>query len=369
MSILSKGEGKKKSEVIAHSCPSIDEEDVTKTADVIRSGMLTVGEMRADFERAFEKRMDIPSGGGVSVDSGTAAIHLALLALGVRPKDRVILPAYLCAAPLYAIRYVGAKPLFADVNPETAIAGKSEFASAIKSVKEKGERQIIIAVHPFGRSAPVDEIKSLGLPVIEDCAQAVGGTLMGRPLGGFGDISVFSFYATKVMTTGRGGMVCSKKIEITNEVRDLIKYDESEDEKVRFNYSMTEFQAALGKSQLKRLDTFVQRRKEIAGFYRDEFDRAKILMPPPAQTGEDIHYRFIIKAPDRVDEIIKKLEDNGISARRPVFRPLYFYTGEGELSGTKRAFEENVSIPIYPSLTDDEVQRVAAAVISVMRKM
>jgi perosamine synthetase len=368
MSILSKGDGKKKREIIAHSRPSINEQDATKTAEVIRSGMLTVGEMRAGFERAFEKRIDIPFGGAVSVDSGTAAIHLALLALGVRPKDRVILPAYLCAAPLYAIRYVGAEPLFADVNPKTAIAGESEFASALKLIKEKGDRQIIITVHPFGRSAPVDKIASLGLPVIEDCAQAVGGSLNGRPLGGFGDVSAFSFYATKVMTTGRGGMVCSKKIEIANEVRDLIKYDESEDGKVRFNYSMTEFQAALGKNQLERLETFVLRRKEIAGFYRDEFDRAKILMPLPAPPGEDIHYRFIIKAPNRVDEIIKKLEDDGIAARRPIFKPLYFYTGGSELPGTKRAYEENISIPIYPTLTDDEVERVAAVVINVMTK-
>jgi dTDP-4-amino-4,6-dideoxygalactose transaminase len=130
---------------------------------------------------------------------------------------------------------------------------------------------------------------------------------------------------------------------------------------------MTSFQAALGLSQMGRLDEFISRRKKIADFYREEFQSAGIEMPPPATQGEDIHYRFIIKAPGRAKDVIDKLSDSGIRAMRPVFMPLYFYTGDGELSGTKKAYEEDVSIPIYPALSDSEVARISNAVKAVFK--
>ncbi|MBN1573287.1 MAG: DegT/DnrJ/EryC1/StrS aminotransferase family protein [Deltaproteobacteria bacterium] len=370
MSIGSINKGGKGKGIIPHSRPSIDEEDALRAAEVIRSGMLTVGDERGAFERAFEKRIGISPEGAVSVDSGTAAIHLALLALKVGVNDRVILPAYLCAAPLNAVRYVGAAPVLADVDPDTGIAGEREFAEALESIKdERGGRTIIIAVHPFGRSAPVDEIKSLGPPVIEDCAQATGGALKGNPLGTFGDLSVFSFYATKVMTTGRGGMVCSESEEIAYRIRDLVRYDEREEDGVRFNYAMTEFQAALGRSQLKRLDAFISRRREITAYYSGEFERASIPMPRKAPVGDDINFRFIVKVRGAVDKVIKGLNKRGIGARRPVFKPLYEYTGDEELPGTKWAFDEDVSIPIYPALTDGEIEMIAWAVVDVMAEV
>jgi dTDP-4-amino-4,6-dideoxygalactose transaminase len=350
---------------IPHSRPSIIEEDASRIAEVIRSGMLTVGGERGAFEGAFEKRIGISAGGAVSVDSGTAAIHLALLALGVGPGDRVLLPAYLCAAPLNGVRYVGAVPVLVDVDPDTGVSGAAEFEDALESIEGrggKGGRTVIIAVHLFGRAAPTGGIKSLGYPVIEDCAQATGGSLDGRPLGSVGDVSVFSFYATKVMTTGRGGMICSEDGGVIERVRDLIRYDEREEGGVRFNYAMTEFQAALGRSQLGRLNAFISRRREIAAYYRGEFERASIPMPERPPEGDGIDFRFVVKAPGAVDGVIGKLTERGVDARRPIFRPLYHYTGDGELPGTKRAFEEDVSIPIYPALTDGDVERVAAAV-------
>ena len=150
-------------------------------------------------------------------------------------------------------------------------------------------------------------------------------------------------------------------------MRDLIHYDQREDKKLRYNYQMTSFQAALGLSQLGLLDEFLSRRKKIADFYSEEFQRAGIDMPHPAPSGEDIHYRFIVKAPGRVKDVIDKLSDLGVNAMRPVFRPLYFYTGDDELSGTKRAYEEDVSIPIYPALTDSDVERISDAVKAVFK--
>jgi perosamine synthetase len=196
----------------------------------------------------------------------------------------------------------------------------------------------------------------------------VGGLHKGRPIGSLGAVSVFSFYATKVMTTGHGGMVSSRDAGLLGDVRDLIHYDQREDEKLRYNYQMTSFQAALGLSQLGRLDEFISRRKKIADFYRGEFQHAGIETPPPAPPGEDIHFRFIIKVPGRAKDVIDRLSDLGVRAMRPVFKPLYFYTGDDELPGTKRAYEEDVSIPIYPALSDSEVERISDAVKVVFKE-
>ncbi len=347
--------------MIPHSKPCISDGDVEGAAGAIRSGILAGGKTVSEFEDAFSKRIEAV--GSVAVSSGTAALHLSLLALGVGPTDEVVLPAYVCTAPLNAIRYVGARPVLADVEPQAGISGTEEIGRAISP-----RTRAVICVHLFGRATPIDDISSLGVDVIEDSAQAVGGLYRGRPIGGVGAVSAFSFYATKVMTTGHGGMVSSKDKGLLDEVRDLIHYDKRENGRLRYNYSMTSFQAALGLSQLGRLDEFLSRRKKIANFYREEFQRAGIVMPPLSPSGEDIHYRFIIKAPGRVDDVIGRLSDLGINAMRPVFKPIYFYTGDEELKGAKKAYEEDVSIPIYPALTDSEVERVSNAVKAVFTK-
>jgi perosamine synthetase len=246
------------------------------------------------------------------------------------------------------------------VDPETACSSAHHIRAVL--TKRTGA---VIAVHPFGRSAPIDEIVSLGAPVIEDCAQSLGGSLKGKPVGSWGAMSVFSFYATKVITTGFGGMVCSNDARLVGRVRDLIRYDERSDENTAYPYGMTSFQAALGLSQLARIDGFIRRRKEIYDLYRRSLSGAGIELPPPAPQGEDIHYRFILEAQDRVDQVISRLHDRGVIARRPVFRPLYLYTGGRALPGTEQAYARDVSIPLYPALTDEEARRVSEAVIAV----
>ena len=348
--------------MIPHSKPYISEGDVEGAAAAIRSGMLVDGRAVSDFEEAFSNRIETSD--SVAVSSGTAALHLSLIALGLGPRDEVVIPAYVCTAPLNAVRYVGARPVLSDVEPQAGISGAEEINRAITP-----RTRAVICVHLFGRSAPIDDISSLGVDVIEDSVQAVGGLYKGCPIGSFGTVSVFSFYATKVMTTGHGGMVSSKDEDLMDKVRDLIHYDQREDKKLRYNYQMTSFQAALGLSQLGWLDEFLSRRKKIAQYYHEEFQRAGIDMPAPAPMEEDIHYRFIIKAPGRVKDVIDRLSDLGVRAMRPVFLPLYFYTGDEELVGTKKAYEEDVSIPIYPALTDSDVERISDAVKAVFRSL
>jgi perosamine synthetase len=326
---------------------------------VLASGILVGGERIETFEDAFSRRMGTL--GSRAVSSGTAALHLALLALAVGPGDEVVIPGYVCSAPLHAVRYTGAEPVLADVHPETGISGSEEIDRVITK-----KTRAVIAVHLFGRAAPMDEITSLGIPVIEDAAQAVGGVYGSRPLGSWGDASVFSFYATKVITTGHGGMVSSGSRDILSVVEDLREYDKREDDRLRYNYSMTEVAAAIGGVQLERLDEFLMRRRKIASFFREEFEKVGAMLPPTAPAGEDIHYRFIIKAPKKAAETIDRLTGLGISARRPVFSPLYSYTGSQVLPGVKRAFDEDVSIPIYPALTDTEVEKISEAVRKVL---
>jgi dTDP-4-amino-4,6-dideoxygalactose transaminase len=321
------------------------------------STTLVGGAPLGDFETAVARRAGVTH--GCAVSSGTAALHLALAALGVGPDHEVILPAYLCAAPLYAVRYVGARPVLADVDPETGLCSGHHIRAAL--TKRTGA---IVAVHPFGRAAPMDEIASVGVPVIEDCAQSLGGGFKGRPIGSWGTISVFSFYATKVITTGLGGMVCSDDAELVGRVRDLIRYDERTDNTTAYAYGMTSFQAALGLSQLARIDDFIRRRRQIHDFYRRSFSGTDIQLPPQAKPEEDIHFRFIVRAPDRMDRVIYRLHDLGVVARRPVFQPLYTYTGGEALPGTQQAHARDLSIPLYPALTDEEIRRVSEAVIT-----
>jgi perosamine synthetase len=345
--------------LIQHSRPSITAADARAVAQSVLSATLVDGPVVTAFEQAVARRAGTAH--GCAVSSGTAALHLALAALGVGPGDEVILPAYVCAAPLYAVRYVGGKAVLADVDPETGLSA----ARHIRAVLTK-RTKAIIAVHLFGRSAPMDDIVGLGVPVIEDCAQSLGGSYRGNPLGSWGVASVFSFYATKVITTGFGGMVSSDDAGLINRVRDLIRYDERSDGSTAYAYGMTSFQAALGVSQMLRLDGLLQRRRAIHDSYREAFSRAGIELSPLALPGEDIHYRFVVKTDDPVDRVISRLQERGICARRPVFMPLSAYEGIGELPGAKRAHARDVSIPLYPALTDGQMRRVIDAVVTVM---
>ena len=346
-------------DVIPHSRPTIDGSDADAAARAVASEMLVGGPYTERFQAALAERLGAPD--TVAVSSGTAALHLALCALGITPGDEVILPAYVCVSPLLAVRYTGATPVLCDVDPTSSLM----TADHILSVVTKRTKAVIV-VHLFGRTAPMDDIMTLakdrGLFVVEDCAQAVGAEYQKRPAGTWGDAAVFSFYATKVITTGQGGMLTSPKQEITDIARDLIHYDHRDDGVVRYNYRMTDIQAALGLSQLSRLDRFLDRRRAIAGHYREACVTAGIEPPPERQGREDIHYRFVIQTSGITPSVARDcFRALGIHAERPVYAPLFHYTKSTPLPGASSAFERNISIPIYPSLPDDSVAKIIDA--------
>jgi dTDP-4-amino-4,6-dideoxygalactose transaminase len=292
------------------------------------------------------------------VSSGTAALHLALLALGVGVGDEVILPTLVCAAPLHAVLATGARPRLADCDPATA----NLDVAAVRRALRRRTRAIVVP-HAFGLPADLAELCALGPPVIEDCAQALGAAYRGRPAGALGDICILSFYATKMLAAGEGGMVLSNRRRVVHRVRDLRGYDERETFRPRFNYKMTDLAAALGLCQLGRLDGFLARRRALAAVYDRALAGAPVGLPPRPPDREHALHRYVVRVRHRggAGPVLSALAARGIAARRPIFRPLHALLRAAGFPGGTDAWRTMVSLPIYPSLPAAQARRVARA--------
>ena len=345
--------------MIPHSRPTIDQNDIDAVDAVLRSGWLAQGERVLKFETVLASL--IGAGGAVAVSSGTAGLHLALRALGVGEGDEVVIPGFVCPALLNAVLYVLALPVLADIDRET-------FNIDVRDLKRRMTRKTkaVIVPHMFGLPADIREIVALGVPVIEDCAQALGSRYGGAPTGSFGVLSVFSFYATKVICTGEGGMVAANDLQLLERIRDLRDYDEKDDCLLRYNYKLTDLQAALGLSQIRRLPVLIERRRAIARQY-DVLLR-ECLLPAPVcpPDREHIYYRYVIRS-KQAAELLAAGEEAGIAYRRPVFKPLHHYLGTTGYPETEAAFIETVSLPIYPSLSDAEVETILQSLRSILQ--
>jgi dTDP-4-amino-4,6-dideoxygalactose transaminase len=336
---------------IPHSRPTLGEKEKRAVAKVIESGNIAEGEVVQRFEKAFAEKIDASQ--AVAVSSGTAALHLTLLAMGIGPDDEVIIPSYVCTALLHAVQYVGARPILAEIEPLTFNIDPDDVQKRITT-----RTKAIIVPHMFGLAANLDKLLKLDVPIIEDCAQAVGGTYHKKPLGTFGDAAIFSFYATKMMATGEGGMVTSNSIEIIERIRDLKTYDEKEADKVRYNYKMTDVQAALGEVQFARLDGFIDQRKKIAHQYFKSLKSLNIKLPE--NNPEHIHYRFVVSLESECNSLIQELTRKGIGCARPVFLPIHRHLKMDGYAVTDRVWETSLSIPIYPSLGNCEIEPLIA---------
>ncbi len=341
------------SSMIHHSRPSIDEDDIAAVDRVLRSGWLAPGEQVRRFEA--EVSSFVGHRFGLASSSGAAALHLALLSLGVGRGDEVLIPAYACAAVMNAVEQTGAAPVLCDVDPETANLLPEEVARRLGA-----RARAVIVVHSFGHPADLDWVKDSPVPVIEDCAQALGARWRGRPVGARGALAVFSFYATKVITTGMGGMVCTSDPELAERLRSLRGCDKRDTHEVRWNCRMSDLAAGLGRSQFARLPELLRRRRALA----DEYDRRlaglAAALPPRRRDGRPIFYRYVIRVP-RADRVIAAFAARGVECKRPVYRPLHRYQGEQFLPHADRFHEQAVSLPLYPSLTREEVDHLLQA--------
>jgi dTDP-4-amino-4,6-dideoxygalactose transaminase len=329
------------------------EADAQRVAAVVRSGALAQGAEVAAFEREMAARLGTPAAAAVS--SGSAALELALRVLDVGPGDEVVIPTYVCDALHHAVTRVGATPVLADADPATLSVEVSDVKRRLTS-----RTRCAIVPHAFGLAAGLAAFDALGIPVVEDCAQAVGALDEGRPAGSRGRLAVVSFYATKMLTTGEGGMVAGPG-PLIDRVRDLRDYDEREDLRPRFNYKMSDIQAALGRSQLERLDAFIARRRAIAARYGARLAGAPCRLPPDPAGGRHVYHRYIVDVARPVAPVIDGLATVGIVARRPVFRPIHAALGCTGYARADRLWSHLLSVPCYPSLADADVDAVAQA--------
>jgi perosamine synthetase len=349
----------KKREIIPHSRPSFDDEEILALENVLTSGQIAQGPQIENFEEELGNYHDLLP--GVATSSGTAALHLALLSLGVGQGDEVLLPSYVCSAPLHAVYHSRATPVLVDVDPTTGNIDPDDLKKRLTS-----KSKAIIVVHLFGLPANVREISALGVPVIEDCAQALGAELAGRKVGTFGRVTICSFYATKIITTGEGGMLLSSDPDLLARSRDLRDYDKKEDLGPRFNYKMTDLQAALGRSQFQKLESFLGQREELARVYSEQLATLPCNLPP-SQKGR-IYYRYVVSLQGDVSGLIKKLLNMGIEVARPVYRPLHRYFSLEDCPGAEMAWKSHLSLPIHPSLVSQDVHRVCQALQQALKE-
>lgn len=321
---------------IPHSKPTIGPEEIAAVQRVLESGQIAQGREVAAFEE--ECASMVGRNHAVAVNSGTAALHLALIGMGVSSGDTVAIPSYACAALAQAIAWQGATALVCDIGDDYNL-DPDRVPDSVMGV---------IAPHLFGATARLPRHPS----VIEDLAHSIGG-----PTGRSSILAIASFYATKMMTTGEGGMLLTDDEGLAELARDLRDYDNRDDFQVRRAYKMTDFQAAMGRVQLKRLPEFIERRAKIAAHYDEGLADLPVLRP---RRDDSVHFRYVIATPER-ESLAAWLLERGIGACRPVYRPAHHTLG-GECPRSERAHNENLSLPIYPELTTAETSIVIRSI-------
>jgi perosamine synthetase len=336
--------------IIPHSRPSIDQVDVKAVSEVLASGRIAQGEKVKEFENALARYVGRKY--GVAVSSGTSALHLALLSLGAGPSDEVIMPSYVCSSPYFATLHAGAVPKIVDID----ISNYNICANTIKP-QICSRTKAIIVPHMFGTPAELTPMLKLGIPIVEDCAQSLGAEYKSRRVGSFGKVSVFSFYATKMITTGEGGMILTDDEKCYVRLLELRDYDKKTLTPAKYNYKMTDIQATLGLSQLDRLPEFIERRSRIASIYTKAFSEHDIKLPRTTAESKCVSYRYVIML-ENMERIRKEARSQGITCERPVFSPLHNSLAGVECPNSDIAHSHALSIPLHPSLPQEEIDYV-----------
>jgi perosamine synthetase len=333
--------------MIPHNKPTMGIEEEEAVIRVLRSSCLVGGNETEQFENEFCNFVGLPKGHAVAVSSGTAALYLALWVLE-GDKKTISFPGYVCSALRNATNMIGGNEEIIDIKKESP---------NIKFEEIKKE-SIVIAPHMYG--IPVDITKIKNNNIIEDCAQSLGAKINGISVGLHGNAGIFSFYATKLITSGgHGGMYVSKNKKLVDRVRDYREFDYRHDQKKRFNFQMTEIQAAIGREQLKKLPKFLERREEI--FQKYKKNGLELLDVERNQNHiSPVRYRAVIKT-EEPNKIIKSLESVGVKAIVP--------TEDWELLGKHELLpnavelsRKTVSLPIYPTLTDEEIDIILSTI-------
>ncbi len=354
-------------EMIPAARPLIGDEERAAVDRVLRSGMVAQGPEVAAFEAEFSAQVD--GRRCIAVNSGTSALHLAFLAGGVGPGDEVIVPSFTFAATANSVALTGATPVFADIEPAQFNLDPEAVAAAITP-----RTKAVMPVHLYGHPAAMDRFTELAekhdLLLFEDAAQAHAASLHGRPVGAWGLAGSFSFYPTKNMTSGEGGMVATQREEVARTVQLLRNQGMEkryENEVVGFNARMTDLHAAIGRVQLAKLGGWTKQRQANATFL-DENLRG-VVVPPVATGAVHVYHQYTIRVPghDRdafAAELARRGVGSGVYYPVPNHRlPSFGLTMD--LPETERAAREVLSLPVHPSLSDDDLATVVDVVNAV----
>jgi dTDP-4-amino-4,6-dideoxygalactose transaminase len=381
-------------EFIPFSRPSIDDEEIEEVIDSLRKGWVTTGPKASRFETDFAGYL----GGGVeavALNSATAGLHLALEAIGINAGDEVITTPYTFTATAEVVRYLGANPVFVDINPDTMNIDASRIEAAVT-----GKTRAIIPVHFAGLACEMDEINAIAarhdLKVVEDAAHALPARYKGHMIGTLdSDATVFSFYANKTITTGEGGMLVTRNSAIAERCRAMRLHGINRDVFTRyssdkpswfyeviapgFKYNMTDIAASIGIHQLKKADLFQQRREQLADIYRRELADLPLLMPVTGPSGwQHAWHIFVVRltkdAPVSRDVFIEKMAESNIGCSvhfiplhiHPYWRDRYHFEPD-DFPQAYKAYQGAVSLPLYPRMTETDQQRVIDAVRTLLR--
>jgi perosamine synthetase len=363
--------------MIRLASPSIDDHDVAQVADVLRSGSLVQGEHVAAFESAVAAR--VGTAHAVAVSSGTAALHLTLLALGIGPGDEVAVPCYSWPATANVVVRAGASPVFIDIEPASQ---NLDIRSLERAVTEHPRLRGVMPVHAFGAMADMPPIVHLaekhGLEVIEDAACALGASLRGRSAGAWGKAGCFSFHPRKVVTTGEGGMITTDDDILDGRLRELRNHGlragkfPGEFVEAGLNCRLTEFQGALGHSQLRRLNAFLKRRRALAQRYADLLQGFGLQLPAPTEERASTFQAYVVLLPPEVAAgraaLIALLRQAGVEAAIGTHHiPLTTYFRQrggycpGDFPVTDEVAARALALPMHHALTEEDQNTVSEA--------
>ncbi|MBT8491192.1 MAG: UDP-4-amino-4,6-dideoxy-N-acetyl-beta-L-altrosamine transaminase [Deltaproteobacteria bacterium] len=377
----------RKKDFIPYGHQWIDDEDISAVINVLRSDWLTTGPLVGKFEEAFADFMNAKE--AVAVSNGTAALHAAMYALKIGPGDEVIVPSMTFAATANCVVFQGGIPVFADVDPDTLLIDPSQVEAKITP-----RTKAVIAVDYAGHPCDYDALRLIagrnGIALVADACHALGARYKDHPTGSLADLNVFSFHPVKHITTGEGGMITTNDPAFDRAMRTFRNHGITSDHRERsirgswfyemvdlgYNYRLTDFQCALGMCQLKKLSGWIARRQEIARHYNKTFSGIEHIAPlrvcPEVLHAYHLYVvRINFKAlgNDRA-ELFRKMrkEDIGINVHYiPVhLHPFYrqkFHTGPGLCPVAEKAYEQILSLPMFPGMTDEDVERVITAII------
>jgi perosamine synthetase len=369
--------------MIPYGKQCIDENDIRAVVEVLKSDWLTTGPMVQVFEDGVLNL--VGSRYAVAVCNGTAALHCAMYAIGVGPGDEVILPPMTFAATANAVIYQGGTPIFSDVEEDTLLIDPEKIEKKITS-----KTKAIIAVDYAGQPCDYQRLQKLAkkhnLKLIADGCHALGAEYNGKRVGSIADLTVFSFHPVKHITTGEGGMITTDNEIYANRMRQFRNHGITSDFRTRekeatflyemtdigYNYRLSDIHSALGVSQLQKLPFFIKKRREIAHRYQDAFFASSVIQSLKVNPdSRHAWHLYVIKLVERDRTVIfRKLREKGIGVNvhyLPVYRhPYYeekFNSSDNRCEAVERVYEKLLSLPIFPSMTDDMVSTVIREVL------